>query len=191
MIAHGLNAAATCSVCTTMPLKHWLSLLLCPILSVLGMSDTSWAYLEFPSTPIVVENWERQLVDKYSTLDDAYNHMNDICVLNIAHYKSTVRLEHENFVATIKEKQGKCRSLQLECSLSPQQESHCSDIKGLDSGKAASAGGQKQSQSSGGSSQDLMCRAHYSFSTIVLRIVQSFIYQPHHCHQLDPIHKTL
>jgi hypothetical protein len=109
MIAHGLNAAATCStVCTTMPLKHWLSLLLHPILSVLGMSDTSWAYLEFPSTPIVVENWERQLVDKYSTLDDAYNHMNDICVPNIAHYKSTVRLEHENFVATIKEKQRKC-----------------------------------------------------------------------------------
>ena len=66
-----------------MPLKHWLSLLLCPILSVLGMSDTSWAYLEFPSTPIGVENWERQLVDKYSTLDDAYNHMNDICVLNM------------------------------------------------------------------------------------------------------------
>jgi hypothetical protein len=158
MIAHGLNAAITCStVCTTMPLKRWLSSLLRPILSVLGMSDTSWAYLEFPSTPIVVENWERQLVDKYSTSDDAYNHMNDIRVLKIAHYKSTVRLEHEYLMATIKEKQGQRRSLQLERSLSPQQESHHSDVEGLDGGKAVSAGGQKQSRSSGGSLQDLRC----------------------------------
>jgi hypothetical protein len=124
--------------------KCWLSSLLHLILGALGMSDTSWAYLEFPSTPIVVENWERQFVDKYSTWDDAYNHMNDICVPKITHYKSTVRLEHEY---TIKEKQGKCRSLQLEHSLSPQQQ-ESDHSEGLDSGKAASVGGQKQSQKS-------------------------------------------
>jgi hypothetical protein len=102
--------------------------------------------------------------------------MGDLYVPEIVHYKSDVRLEHEYLVAIVKGKQGGRHCLQLERSLSPQQEPHHSDIEGLDDGKAGPEGEQLQSRSSGGSLQDLRCvEPVVPSTTVALIIVQPFI----------------
>jgi hypothetical protein len=114
-----------------MRFKLWFSSLLRPILSFLGMSDTPSAfdYLEFPSAPIEVKTWHKQLFDAYRTRDDAYRLMKDVLVLEISHYKTDSGLEHENLVATTKRKGGTSRTLlRLDRW---RQESDCPDAEGL------------------------------------------------------------
>jgi hypothetical protein len=82
------------------------------------------------------------LVDAYTVPKSMHTAMGNLYVLEIVHYKSYVRLEHEYLVAMIKGQLGGCQRLQLERSLPPQQEPHHSDIEGLDDGNAGSEGEQ-------------------------------------------------
>jgi hypothetical protein len=164
-----------------MRFKHWLSSLFRRILSLLGMSDTpsASAYLEYPSTPIEVKTWYKQLFDAYRTRDDAYRLMKDVLVLEITHFKTDSGLEHENLVATTKRKQGTSRTLlRLDRW---RQESDCPGAEGLN----------VWNRSWGGSLRDPRCVGYFSPASNCSNDRPGlYIAFPRHSHHLALMHTT-
>ena len=111
------------------------------------MSD-NWSFVEYPSTSMEAESYERHLVNLYSTKDDAYRHMTDVLVPEISHHKRTIRLEHEYVVAMVKEHLRR-RLLRVERSVLEQRESCRSEA-----GELANGGVRTPSRRS---SQDYRC----------------------------------
>jgi hypothetical protein len=97
-----------------MHINRGLSWFLNPIIRWFSMDTRPIEYAEFPAIGSDACTWETELYDLYSNKKEAHLHMNDLHVIELVHYKSNLRLEHEFLVATVLDVSGKTRYLLLD-----------------------------------------------------------------------------
>jgi hypothetical protein len=90
------------NVYAEMQLKRWFKSILSPFTRLFKMSKTDWFHTEFPELPTGVDSWEKTLALVYAS-EQAHEHMNDMRVILVEHYKELRNFQHEFLVATVKD----------------------------------------------------------------------------------------